>query len=156
MCCSDEPGHPHYQDGTPEDQVFTEGEPLYRRYRIEHFQNSQLLPSAFKFPRPSFNRAKYSVPEDVLHPDCCGGKRLQDGFGVLECSSTDLPTPLEAGDGRLFEFTTVHKPLQCCYAHTEICCKVDGDFVDSPSAKVKETFRVQLAQKMVVRIHAGT
>jgi hypothetical protein len=156
MCCSGEPGHPRYQNGDPEDQEFTNGELLYRRYRGEHFQNQQLLPAAFKFPRQSFNREKYSRPEDVLHSDCCDGKKLQGGWGVLECSSTNLPTPIDGQDGRTFQFEPIHKPLACCYAHTEVCCKVGDEFIDEPSRKVRELFRLRLAQVMTVRICAST
>ena len=154
MPCSSEPGHPRYRNGDPEDQVFAREESLYRRYRAEHFQNRQLLPSAFRFPRQSFNRAKYSQPEDVLHPDCCDGKILNSGWGVLECSSGDLPTPIAGPDGRTFRFEVVHAPRECCYAHTELCCKAGGEFVE-PSPKVKEIFRVRLAQRMTILIRAS-
>ena len=143
--------------GAPEDQDFDQDELLYRRYKLEHFQNQQLLPAAFKFPRQSFNRARYSIPEDVLHPDCCNGKRLEVGWGVLECSAKNLPTPIAGTDGKEFEFEPIHKPLECCYAHTELWCKVcGGGSVDEPSKKVKETFRVKLSQMMTVRIHASS
>lgn len=155
MACSGEPGHPRYRYDDPEDQTFAEGEPLYRRYRAEHFQNHQLLPSALRFPRPSFNRGKYSNPEDVLHSDCCDGKELHDGWGVIECSSSDLPTPIDGPDGRTFRFEPVHQPLECCHAHTEIWCNSDGEFVDAPSPKVREAFRVKLAQRMTVRLDAS-
>jgi len=156
MCCSGEPGHPRYRNSDPEDPDFTEGELLFRRYLADHFQNQQLLPSAFQFPRQSFNREKYSRPEDVLHPDCCGGKQLKNGWGVLECSSTNLPTPVVGQDGQTFQFEPVHKPLDCCYAHTEVWCRAsEGGLVDAPSPKVKETFRVKLAQRMTVRIEAS-
>jgi hypothetical protein len=155
MPCSGESGHPRYQNSDCEDPVFTEGELLYRRYKAEHFHNRQLLPAAFKFPHQSFNREKYSSPEDVLHPDCCDGKML-GGWGVLECSSTNLPTPVVGQDGKVFHFEPVHKPTECCYAHTEVWCKSGGQPVDQPSPKVKETFRVKLAQQMAVRIQAVT
>ncbi len=45
--------------------------------------------------------------------------------------------------------------LECCYAHTEVWCRADGEFIDEPSPKVKEMFRVRLAQLMTVRIQAG-
>jgi hypothetical protein len=154
MPCSDDPGHPRYRNDEPVDQVFDDGELLYRRYRREHFYNQQLLPAAFRFPRQSFNREKFSTPEDVLHPDCCEGNKLE-GWGVLQCSSSDLPTPLDGSDGRRFEFKPIHRPQECCYAHAEVWCKVaEGEFVDEPSPKVKETFRVRLAQRMTVRIQA--
>ena len=154
--CSGEAGHPRYRNGDPEDQVFGEGERLYRRYRAEHFQNQRLLPSAFQFPRQSFNRGKYSSPEDVLHRDCCDGKLLPSGWGVLECLSNNLPTPIEGQDGRTFQFEAIHQPLECCYAHTEVWCKAaGGEIVDAPSPKVKEIFRVKLAQRMSICIQAG-
>ena len=157
MPCSDAPEHPRYRNGEPEDRVFSEGELLYRRYKAEHFQNQQLLPSAFKFPRQSFNREKYSTPEDVLHPDCCDGKLLNVGWGVLECSSTNLPTPVVGQDGKVFHFESIHKPLECCYAHTEVWCELEGaGSVEEPSRKVRETFRVRLAQRMTVRIRADS
>jgi hypothetical protein len=155
MCCSGEPGHPRYRNGDPEDQEFAEGELLFRRYKAEYFPNGRLLPAAFRFPRVSFNREKYSKPEDVLHPDCCDGQKLEDGWGVLECSPTNLPTPIDGQDGRTFQFEPIHKPLKCCYAHTEVCCKTGGEFVDEPSKKVRETFRVRLAERMTVRIQAS-
>src|SRR5271154_5097258 len=89
MCCSGDPNHPRYQNGDSEDPIFGHGERLYRRYMADHFKQRQLLPAAFRFPRQSFNREKYSIPEDVLHCDCCDGRKLPDGWGVLECSSTD-------------------------------------------------------------------
>jgi len=48
-----------------------------------------------------------------------------------------------------------NKFLECCYAHTEVWCKTGGEFVDEPSRKVRETFRVKLALRMTVRIPAS-
>lgn len=89
-----------------------------------------------------------------MHVDCCDGKILNSGWGVLQCSSSELPTPIEGPDGRTFQFEVAHAPRECCYAHTELCCKSGDEFVE-PSPKVKETFRVRLAQKMTIRIRAG-
>lgn len=155
MNCSDEVGHPRYQaEGEAADQVFDSGELLYRRYARQHFVDGQLLPAAFRFPGPSFNRQKYSVADDVLHPDCCDGNNL-DGYGILECSATDLPTPINGDDGKEFNFAPVHRPCPCCYAHTEVWCVLDGEPVDQPSKAVREKFRVGLARKMAVRKEAS-
>ena len=71
-------------------------------------------------------------------------------------SSTNLPTPVVGQDGKMFHFEPIHKPLECCYAHTEVWCRSGGSgFIDEPSRKVRETFRVKLAQRMTVRIQAG-
>src|ERR1700719_3729311 len=130
MPCSDAPGHPQYRDGQAEDQNFEEDELLYRRYKAEHFQGEQILPSAFRFPRQSVNRQKYSQPDDVLHPDCCNGESFE-GWGVLECLSSDLPTPIDGGNGVIFSFAPVHRPSECCYAHTEIWCKRGEEVVEA-------------------------
>jgi len=153
MSCSDEEGHPKYQNGSGVDPGFAEGELLFRRYKKEHYQGGQLLAAAFKFPSQSFNRQKYSKPEDVLHPDCCKGADLRD-WGVLECSSTDLPTPIPGTDNRTFHFSAEHVPQECCYAHTVLLCTCGGVVVDKPSPKVREIFRVLLSQRMKVRIEA--
>jgi hypothetical protein len=152
MTCSDEEGHPRYANGSVEDPVFVDGEKLFRRYLREHFLDQQLLPSAFQFPRQSFNREKYSTPEDVLHPDCCNGKKLKD-WGVLECPATDLPTPIKGPENREFHFKAEHRPWACCYAHTEVTCR-ENQTEKSPSPKVKELFRIELARRMSVRIVA--
>jgi hypothetical protein len=154
VTCSGEEGHPQYWNGTPEDPVFLNGEKLFRRYRKEDFYDQRLLPAAFKFPRQSFNRERYSTPEDVLHSDCCNGQQLV-GWGVLECSATDLPTPIDGPNNRRFHFAAVHQPRECCYAHTELWCRIEDQWVDEPSPKkLKETFRVLLAQRMTIRIVA--
>lgn len=155
MSCSEQEGHPQYSiEGLGTDQSFQPGEFLYRRYLRGHFVDNRLLPSAFQFPRPSFNRAKYSTPEHVLHPDCCDGK-LHVGYGVLICAISDLPTPVLGGDNREFRFSAVHRPERCCYAHTEIHCTVEGNEVEQPSKVVKEKFRVALALKMTIHTPAG-
>jgi hypothetical protein len=154
VTCSGEPGHPRYQAGDAEDPVFDGDELLYRRYIKAHFPYGRLLPAAFSFPRPSFNRGKYSVPQDVLHSDCCEGRAL-DGWGVLQCAVTELPTPVDGADGRRFFFSPMHQPRECCYAHSEVWCTEEGNITDTPSKKVREEFRVRLAQKMIVRIVAS-
>ena len=155
MSCSNEDDHPVYTNGKDIEAFAANGELLYRRYKKEHYQEKRLLPAAFQFPKQSVNRQKFSNPEDVLHVDCCNGKRFE-GWGVLEISSADMPTPLESPDGKLFHFIPEHEPLVCCYAHSVIRVKSgeSNTFVDAPSTKVKETFRVQLALKMKVRIAA--
>jgi hypothetical protein len=154
MCCSGEEGHPQYQEGSALDPMFVDRELLFRRFRKDHLKDGRVLPSAFRFPRQSFIRAKYSVPEDVLHPDCCDGKDLRH-WGVLECSSTELPTPLISGDQRSFIFAAVHAPLECCYAHTEIRCECDGSDVIEPSKKVQEEFKVKLSLRAQILIDAS-
>lgn len=153
MACSEADGHPLYREGRAEDTEFEESELLYRRYLGQHFENQKLLPASLRFPRPSFNRQKYSNAEDVLHPDCCNGA-MQGGWGVLECQRGDVPSPIIGPDGRSYRFEPRHAPLDCCYAHAEIWCFEGDADVWEPSKKVREEFRVKLALAMRVRIAA--
>ena len=85
----------------------------------------------------------------------------KDGFcnagagheGTRNAHNSKYPSPeahLHAMPGAYF-----NKFLECCYAHTEVWCKTGGEFVDEPSRKVRETFRVKLALRMTVRIPAS-
>lgn len=149
--CSELPGHPVYTGASQPDPQFDDTELPYRRFMRDHYLEGELVPAHFRFPNPSFNREKYSSPEDVLHPDCADGRDVR-GWGVLECSSKDIPTPFTAPDGRQYNFSAIHCPPPCCYAHAELLCLSGGGYVKEPSKKVREAFRVELARKMRVRI----
>jgi len=41
------------------------------------------------------------------------------------------PDAVDGQDGRAFQFEPIHKPLECCYAHTGVCCRAGGEFVDA-------------------------
>jgi hypothetical protein len=151
--CSGQDGHPRYKNGEATDQQFAPDELLYRRVKKEFVQGRQVLPSALAFPRQSFNRQKYSETEDVLHQDCCGGEN-RAGLGVAECAVADLPSPLTADDGRVFHFCAVHVPGDCCFAHSELHCLLNDQPIDEPNKKIRERFRVSLAQRLRIRIEA--
>ncbi len=149
---------PIHQDSKPPVDSFQNDELLYRRYLSEHFNGGKILPASFRFPRQSFNRSRFSKPEDVLHPDCCGGKALstQGEWGVLECRVGQIPSPVGSLDGRSsYIFSPKHVPTPTCYAHSELWCRKDSsdaDEYDNPPTSVKETFRIKLARVMAVRI----
>ena len=150
---------PIHQDSKLPVEFSQSDELLYRRYRSEHFNDGKILPASFRFPRQSFNRSRFSKPEDVLHPDCCDGKALsaQGGWGVLECPVGQIPSPVSSIDGRNYIFSPKHVPEPTCYAHSELWCRKDSSDTsqyDDPPTSVKETFRIKLAQVMTVRIPA--
>jgi hypothetical protein len=135
--------------------MFDEGEVLYRRYLLAHFVDRELVPQHFQFPRPSFNRSKFSQPEDVLHPDCCDGKSLAPGWGVLECVASDARVSAQSQDNKELVLDPKHRPLSTCYAHSELWCIVsESDTEVKPSSTVKEKFRIKLAKKFTERIRA--
>ena len=148
---------PIHQNGKPTVETFDKDELLYRRYRSEHFINGKILPASFSFPKQSFNRSRFSKPEDVLHVDCCDGKPLspKDGWGVIECNVSALPSPVESTDGRSFRFFAKHVPLPTCYAHSELWCTQNpSDVYTEPPSSVKEAFRIRLARILKPRIFA--
>jgi hypothetical protein len=151
---------PIHQNGKTRVDHFEGEELLYRRYLSEHFSDGKILPASFRFPKQSFNRSLFSKPEDVLHVHCCDGRVLvpRDGWGVLECLVSALPSPVDTADGRSYVFFPKHVPEPTCYAHSELWCRQDlsdTSECDNPPTSVKEKFRIKLARVMSVRIPAG-
>ena len=144
---------PSHQDGRPAVDAFDSDELLYRRYAMVHFVDGQVLPQSIRFPKPSFNRSKFSRPEDVLHVDCCNGKELS-GWGVLESSWSELSVSAVSGDERQFTLYPKHMPEPTCYAHAELWC-ASADSQDSkPSESAKEKLRILLSRALKVKIPA--
>jgi hypothetical protein len=136
-------------------ETFDDDEVLYRRYLLAHFIDHELVPQHFHFPRPSFNRSKFSRPLDVLHPDCCDGKTLGTGWGVLECLASDAHVSTQSHDAKELVLHPKHKPLATCYAHTELWCFTSESGAEAkPSPTVKEKLRIKLAKKFNERIPA--
>ncbi len=136
---------PQHQDDLPVVEIFDDNELLYRRYLLAHFIDHQLVPQHFQFPRPSFNRSKFSQPEDVLHPDCCDGKVLEPGWGVLECFASDACVSTQSHDDRKLTLRPKHRPLPTCYAHSELWCFLPDGTETKPSATVREKLRIKLS-----------
>jgi hypothetical protein len=114
-------------------------------------QETQVAPQSIRFPKPSFNRSKFSKPEDVLHVDCCDGKRLP-GWGVLESRLSDLRASAESGDNRTFTLYPKHEPETTCYAHSELWCSSPTSEDAKPTDSVKEKLRIKLARILKVKI----
>jgi hypothetical protein len=146
---------PLHQDGLPVVRTFDNDEVIYRRYLSDHFVEQQLVPQHFQFPNPSFNRSKFSRPEDVLHADCCDGKVLGSGWGVLECLASAACVSIQSHDNRTLILHPTHVPLPTCYAHSELSCiaSENGTAV-KPSPTAKEKFRIKLAKIFKERIQA--
>jgi len=146
---------PVHQDELPVVETFDDDEVLYRRYLLAHFVDHELVPQHFQFPRPSLNRSRFSQPVDVLHPDCCDGRNLGPGWGVLECSASDVRVSVQSHDHQELVLRPMHRPLPTCYAHSELWCIVAESGAEvKPSSTVKEKFRIRLAKKFNERISA--
>lgn len=144
---------PLHQDGRTIVDAFESDEFLYRRIAMVHLADGQVLPQSIRFPKPSFNRSKFSSPQDVLHTDCCGGKE-QPGLGVVEGMVADLCVSAESGDMRRFTTYPKHVPEPTCYAHSELWCASPNSEDVRPSESAKEKLRILLARALRVRIPA--
>jgi hypothetical protein len=144
---------PVHQDGRMAVDTFDPDEFLYRRYSTVHLVDGQVLPQTISFPNPSFNRNKFSRPEDVLHIDCCDGKE-RPGWGVLEGRASDLCVSAESGDKRKFTMYPKHAPKPTCYAHSELWCASPDSKDAKPSQSAKEKLRILLSRALKVKIAA--
>ena len=144
---------PIHQDGRGAVDSFNPDEFLYRRYALVHFVDGRVLPQSISFTKPSFNRSKFSRPEDVLHVDCCGGKELL-GWGVVEGRASDLSVSAESGDERKFTLYPKHVPEPTCYAHSELWCSSPSSEDAKPTQSSKEKLRILLSRALKVKIPA--
>jgi hypothetical protein len=144
-----------HREGRPVIEAFDDDELLYRRFLKAHFVGNELTPQYFKFPKPSFNRSKFSRPEDVLHIDCCEGNHLPVGWGVLEGKASELRVSALSDDKVTFALHPRHAPLEACYAHSELWCTCPPDIKDvKPSPTARERLRIALSRVLKIRIEA--
>ncbi len=97
----------------------------------------------------SFNRGKYSVPEDVLHADCCNGEARAD-WRVFAVEVGDLKHNFsDPTTGQTIRVDVRHVPEETCYAHTELALidTADGSQVAAPHKVIKTQFRVRVSQR---------
>ena len=148
-----------HQNGRPADQTFGADEYLYRRYPKEYLRDGKPVPlafQAFSFERAaghSVNRSKYSLPEDVLEPDCCDGN-FRPEYVVLQILVSELPAEIPASNGTSYRIRPVHRPKETCYSHSEIWCNEQGD-IDQPYQRppkdVRNLFYGELARAFARR-----
>ena len=142
----------HRNDRHP-DQNFPADELLFRRFLKSSLLNGWPTPLTIPIEEASgisVNRARYSLPQDVLEPDCCNGNH-RTGMVVLEFVVSDLPKRISA-NGREYAFVPKHVPHECCFAHSEIWCNSSGDTAlpcEKPSKTIRDLFRAQLLSKML-------
>jgi hypothetical protein len=146
--------NPMHRDGQSAVDAFDADELLYRRYSKRDIVNGQVVPQSVSFPKPSFNRSKFSRPEDVLHVDCCGGKQPVIGLGVLEGRVSDFRKSAQSGDNRIFTLYPKHVPNETCYAHSELWCATSESEDAKPSQSAKEKLRIMASRALSVKIEA--
>jgi hypothetical protein len=142
-----------YRNGRDADQDFSIDELLFRRLPKNSLVDGWPTPLTIPIEEESgisVNRARYSLPQDVLEPDCCNGNH-RTGMVVLQFAVSDLPERI-AADGREYAFIPKHVPQDCCYAHSEIWCNPSGDIglaCEKPSKTIRNLFRAKLLSRML-------
>jgi hypothetical protein len=149
---------PQHSDDRVPDAHFPAAELLYRRYSNTHVNGRQLRPQAIRpLPHASVNREKYSVPEDVLHPNCCDEKTYQNlGVFAFSVESVEAEALQLTNDARVFQFFLVHDPLKLCKAHSEIQCRelTTGDTLEDVPKTIRERLRVRISQRLNIVLKA--
>lgn len=141
---------PQHKSNRLPDNEWTDEEELFRRFsKTELIGGAKRLnPDKIEIGAPSYNRARYSLPLDVLHRDCCAGNdRSGQGIYAIRVSviwRVDGDLTL----GRFYVTLPVHKPEETCYAHTEVWSLEDGfGTPKKPVATVRRFIRNLIASK---------
>lgn len=114
--------------------------------QLESFSFSSTVDGA-----PSVLRELYANPEDVLHPDCAG-KTDVSTCSVFQIVVSQLPDTLTAGDGKVYGFQPVHRPLLTCGAHSVIGSYLKTDTerrYAKPSQAVRNDLRVKMCAVLI-------
>jgi len=101
-------------------------EPLYRSVCSEDVVGMDVLAAAVDLPRCSFNRSRFSRPEDVI----VAGRPADNG--IVQITSADLPAPVPRESpsiGVAYKFDAFDDPTAENDAHAEIRMYLqDGSF----------------------------
>ena len=132
----------------PPDPVFDPTEYLYRRIDPKWLlEDGELSPAYVEFPAFSVNRAKYSVPRDILagYP----------GHHVGQFQVRDIPSPMtssESGRGptTTYSWAVEHLPECDNYAHSEVRTYRNEEYTKSrvKSKTIKNNFRLELQARL--------
>jgi hypothetical protein len=135
------PGRMYRQDRLV-DPEFAPSEDLYYRCQAQHVAESRLLPTALRFPDFSVNRAKYSLPEDVLIPD-------YQTWGIAAFQVKDIPPDQKSDASTTYTWGVIHDPNVDNYAHSEIRTYKNGYYAKNldVSKTVKKAFRQILSDR---------
>lgn len=130
------------ESGVPLDEA------LYRSVSVEDVSGDDVLPQAVDMPRCSFNRARYSEPEDVLTAN-----RPADN-GIVTVKGEWLPGPVPrqpGGEGKPYEFFVADDPTPDNDAHCEVRIRPqEGAF--SKNHKVNKVVRAKAKDELARRL----
>lgn len=141
--------------GLKPDPEFTPTERLYRRIGPEHIdEQNHVMGGAVeditdRHPSCSFNREKYSNPEDVLDSN----KPAMNRIACLVAGDLPAPVPHPLEPNKKYEFRLEHLPEEDNYSHTEVQVtkEGEGEIVNGLSNRIlRRDLREKLAEKMFV------
>lgn len=150
---------PLHNDGKAADQTFLQDELLFRRVPKTHIEDGELsilaLPdSELRLEKhapdcTSTVRSRYCTDyTDVLHPDCAAGTDYSATHAVWYWRVGDLAKgkmidPPPKNFAKKWDLFAYHDPLTTCFAHTTICCCVQGTpgTPEKPPPSLRTQFR---------------
>jgi hypothetical protein len=122
------PLHLH-RDGRPLDNFFSPCEIIYRRFKIknepEDWESEGISERVFVLDRDSYNRSKYSFPEDVLlNVNALTQEEHFYDWGIVGIPYSALfartfDVTINKVDMRFIVFLS-HSPEECMYPHLEM------------------------------------
>jgi len=122
-------------------------EPLYRRVAKDHMDGHGVLAAAIEMPACSFNRSRYSRPDDVIVPE------YPTENGIVEITPGELPSPVPRTSGEPYEFFAADDPNDENDAHCEVRIRRTGiPYAKShkPKKDILMKARAELAKRMRV------
>ncbi len=139
--------------GLKPDPDFSPDERLYRRINPDQiYEGNRVLGNALedikeRHPSCSFNRGKYSDPNDVLDPASSEYNRI----AFLVAGNLPEPQPHPTDPQALYAFRLEHLPEDINYSHTEAQVTKQGKSASRVgSADLRRQLREALADKMSV------
>lgn len=138
--------------GLKPDPDFEVTEQLFRRVSPDQLDGEKVLVAAVedikeRHPSCSFNRGKYSDPEDVLdstHPE-------YNRIACLTAGNLPAPIPHPTTPELIYSFCLLHIPTEENYSHSEAQVVKQGDNATQLKSPVlRRLLREALAEKMTV------
>lgn len=140
-----------YRNGRDPVQWFAPEENLFQRINSEDLDESgRLLPTAFRVPCQSVNRAKFSEPEWVLIPTF-------EKLGIVAYAVKDVPLriPVEQQTAKQkasdYVFRVKHVPQDDNYSHSEVQSFREGELDFHPSLRVAKSVSEKFKMKLAAR-----
>lgn len=136
-------------DALVPDNDFAPDEELYRRIRATHVVNGRVIGAGVELgfpPACSFNRSKYSVPEDVFDTT----KPEDNGIAFTQVARASFQASTTGGVA--WETVVAHAPIQGNRSHTEVRLKRSGETYDPKRRPGSDAFKKRIRELLAARL----